>query len=76
MWAGREPGHNLLCVSVFSTGYGERGAPPKIPGNTRNTLSHRSPSVPGPSLITLLPPGGASLLFEVELLKIERRSEL
>lgn len=66
-----------LTVSLcFLTGYGERGAPPKIPGNTLNTLSHRSPRVPDPSLITLLPPGGATLVFEVELLKIERRSEL
>jgi len=38
-------------VSPSELGYGDQGAPPKIPG-------------------------GANLVIEVELLKIERRSEL
>lgn len=37
---------------------------------------HDLPRVPDPSLTRLLPLGGATLVFEVELLKIERRSEL
>lgn len=87
MYATSKPGCvqqlGPLCMATtysvslcFLTGYGERGAPPKIPGNTLNTLSHHSPRVPDPSLIILLPSGGATLVFEVELLKIERRSEL
>lgn len=67
----------FFCASL--TGYGERGAPPKIPGNTPCCLSVAPSHLPVAPVLILLhfsPAGGATLVFEVELLKIERRSEL
>ena len=54
-------------------GYGDRGAPPKIPGDTSLSYNTRSVRI---TIIVLFFAGGATLVFEVELLDIERSDEL
>ena len=55
-------------------GYGDRGAPPKIPGPT----SYHIKNTPTGTCIYIIFvfAGGATLVFEVELLDIERSDEL
>lgn len=50
-------------------GYGDRGSPPKIPGKIYLIVSCRPLSI-------LYFQGGATLIFEVELLNIERKDDL
>lgn len=53
-------------------GYGDRGAPPKIPGATSMTIQLIAINI----ITYLVFAGGATLVFEVELLDIERSDEL
>ena len=57
-------GEKRKLVIPSDLGYGDRGAPPKIPGNKGHA-----------QLISYLI-GGATLIFEVELLEIERHNDL
>ena len=64
----RETSQKIEIFLIFFLGYGDRGAPPKIPGKELrfNYLLFK---------IFLLA-GGATLIFEVELLRIERKQDL
>lgn len=57
-------------------GYGDRGAPPKIPGATSLSYLILPTILDKYNLLSFFSAGGATLVFEVELLDIERNDEL